>query len=104
MLLAAWAREEGYVPLFTLEEKMVSVVWMRDSVRVVGCTAWRSIRREDWSRMMLPFASVITRAVAEVTGIKASSSSSSTAAGSTVGRSRTEVSIGSRCGSSSGPS
>ena len=36
MLLAAWARDEGYVPLFTLDEKIVSVVWMRDSVRVVG--------------------------------------------------------------------
>jgi len=39
MLLAAWARDVGYVPLFTLEEKIVSVVWMRVSVRVVGWTA-----------------------------------------------------------------
>ena len=55
--------------------------------------------------MMLPFASVITRAVAEVTGIKASSSSSSAAADSTVGRWWTEVSVGSSgCGSSSGSS
>jgi len=55
--------------------------------------------------MILPFASVITRAVAEVTGIKASSSSSSTAAESTAGRYWTEVSVDSSCcGCSSGSS
>lgn len=51
------------------------MVWIRASVIWEGCIGWRSIWRVDLSMTMLSFESVITRAVEELAGSKASSSS-----------------------------